>query len=400
MSEDPQTVLIVDDNESVRSLLSDVVRDLGATSVEAENGVSALAHARQAPPDLILLDVDMPIMDGRAALGLLKQDPALRVVPVIVISATDETDVAVECIGMGAEDYVTKPFNTALLQARIRSTLERARLRSRERLYQQQAERYGLELEERVRRKTLALVEAEHRLSLLGKAKDDFLAVISHELRTPATGVLGASETLSQVELHDAGRKAAAEMLRQSVERLLRIIEDALLLTSLKVGVDEFSLGPHQMQPILANAVARASRVADVRGVRFQQAEGDAGSVLCEERMLAEALRALLECAVKFSARDRVVQTRCSRSGDLAQVSIRAAGRQIPPQAIPKFFEVFSLAEPVTPGGDLGLGPAVAEQILRLLGGSVVLEATEDGIKFVVSLRAASPPETVGPAVR
>jgi signal transduction histidine kinase len=255
--------------------------------------------------------------------------------------------------------------------------------------YQRQMEAYGVELEERVRRKTRELAEANERLSILDRAKDDFLRLISHELRTPITGVVGASDALTEGEMDEDTRNAAAQLLRDSVARLARIVEDALLLTSVRVS-DPFTLEARGLRPIASEAAARVSRLAEPRGIRVEQTLDDGCRVLCDERLLTDALAALIECAVKFSASQRAVRMESALLEDAVRVTIRASGAGVPAALIPRFFEILSLGvEPLTPGGDLGLGPAVAAQILRLLGGSVEVESDENGISFVVMLRSA-----------
>ncbi|HEY9632508.1 MAG TPA: adenylate/guanylate cyclase domain-containing protein [Coleofasciculaceae cyanobacterium] len=133
-------VLIVDDVEVNRDLLARRVRRQGHTVTVAEDGVQALELMQQEPFDLVLLDIMMPRMNGYQVLEHLKGDPNLRHIPVIVISAVDDINSVVECIELGAEDYLPKPFNAVLLTARISNCLERKRLRDQEQLYLQQLE--------------------------------------------------------------------------------------------------------------------------------------------------------------------------------------------------------------------------------------------------------------------
>ena len=127
--------LIVDDSRVNRLVLARLLASLGLTSVEADNGRSALERLRdedQADIDVVLLDILMPEMDGYETLAEIKADPALRSVPVIVISGVEELESAVRCIEMGAADYLTKPFNPAILGARINASLSAKRLRDLE----------------------------------------------------------------------------------------------------------------------------------------------------------------------------------------------------------------------------------------------------------------------------
>jgi two-component system, NtrC family, sensor kinase len=128
-------VLIVDDNEANRDVLARRLDREGHTVAVAENGHQALEMMRAQEFDLVLLDIIMPGMDGYQVLEYLKADAALRHIPVIVISAVDALDSAVRCIELGAEDYLSKPFNQVLLKARIDASLEKKRLRAQEQAY-------------------------------------------------------------------------------------------------------------------------------------------------------------------------------------------------------------------------------------------------------------------------
>jgi len=144
-------ILIVDDLESNLRLLSSLVTPLGHTALVAADGAAALEQMSRQPVDLVLLDVMMPKMSGCEVLEQVKGDPALRHIPVIMISGIDEMDSIVRCIRAGADDYLIKPFNPYLLRARIDSSLEKKRLHDQEQVYQRQIEEYNLRLEERVR---------------------------------------------------------------------------------------------------------------------------------------------------------------------------------------------------------------------------------------------------------
>ncbi len=127
------SLLVVDDIEANRVLLSSRLERQGYVVATAENGREALEMLRAAPFDLLLLDIMMPVMDGYEVLQRLKADVSLRHIPVIMISALNELDSVVRCIEMGAEDYLGKPFNPILLKARIGACLEKKRVRQAER---------------------------------------------------------------------------------------------------------------------------------------------------------------------------------------------------------------------------------------------------------------------------
>lgn len=126
------SLLVVDDNSTNRIMLSRYITKLGYQAASAENGRQALEKLQGEPFDLVLLDVQMPEMDGYAVLEHLKTNPRLRDIPVIMISAVEELESVVRCIELGAQDYLPKPFNPVLLRARLTACLERKRLRDQE----------------------------------------------------------------------------------------------------------------------------------------------------------------------------------------------------------------------------------------------------------------------------
>lgn len=132
---DQGTILLVDDNEMNRDMLYRRLERHGYLITEAENAQEAFARLKEKRFDLILLDVLMPGMNGDDALKRIHADPELRHIPIIMLSALDELEMAVKCIEAGAEDYIPKPFNPILLHARIKGALEKKRLRDQERAY-------------------------------------------------------------------------------------------------------------------------------------------------------------------------------------------------------------------------------------------------------------------------
>src|SRR6184192_4055171 len=132
------SLLIVDDNSMNRIMLSRYTKRLGYQSTLVENGRQALEKLQNESFDLVLLDVQMPEMDGYQVLEQMKAHPYLREIPVIMISAVDELESTVRCIELGAQDYLPKPFSPVLLRARLAACLERKRLRDQEIDYLQQ----------------------------------------------------------------------------------------------------------------------------------------------------------------------------------------------------------------------------------------------------------------------
>ncbi len=137
----PPKILIVDDEPFNIDYLDQELKELGYQTVSASNGQIALAQVRAENPDLVLLDIRMPVMDGFQVLAQLKQDPNTRDIPIIIISALHDMASIVRGIEQGAEDYLPKPFEPVLLHARIAASLEKKRLRDIEAKYRQALER-------------------------------------------------------------------------------------------------------------------------------------------------------------------------------------------------------------------------------------------------------------------
>jgi len=160
-------ILVVDDNEDNRDMLARRLRRQGYEVLTAAGGSAALTALAGAPVDLVLLDVMMPDLDGYAVLQRLKADPTLRDIPVLMISALDELDSVVRCIQLGAEDYLGKPFDPVLLQARIGACLEKKRLHDQEARHRRELAEWNQTLEQRV-------AEQVAQLERLGRLKRFF----------------------------------------------------------------------------------------------------------------------------------------------------------------------------------------------------------------------------------
>jgi len=169
-------LLIVDDMEANRIVLARQAEVLGYDHQTAENGEEALAKAQSYRPDVILLDLIMPVMDGYETLDRILRHPDLLHIPVIIVSGMNGTEGIIRCLERGADDYLTKPINMRILAARLESSLRKKRLFDLEKVYQRQIESQNAILERRVREQVAEIVESQNAtifaLSRLAESRD------------------------------------------------------------------------------------------------------------------------------------------------------------------------------------------------------------------------------------
>jgi two-component system, sensor histidine kinase and response regulator len=378
-------IMIVDDNPANLRLLEDMLLQQGHGVRSFPLGRLALAAAMNDPPDLILLDINMPEMNGYEVCEHLKSTEEVSDVPVIFLSALNETQDKVQAFRSGGVDYISKPFQFEEVHARVETHLK---LHGLQRALRRQNER----LEEAVAARTRELAEANQRLTILDRSKGEFLSLISHELRTPLNGLLGVGELILDGMDLTVESTELREIFEESRRRILSILDDALLLTEIDVSSDRFRSAPVSLNAALNRAIEGTKGFAESHGVVLAPPPADLDLVLGDENLLVRALHALLEAAVRFSDEGETVRLFSDVVLDSPRVIIESQGRTIPSPALAKFFDVFAIDEASTPGRDLGLGSALAYRILSLFGASVsVANRDPSGIRLTISLRNAAP---------
>jgi two-component system sensor histidine kinase/response regulator len=373
-------IMIVDDNPANLKLLEDMLRQRGHEVQSFPRGRLALAAAIKNLPDLILLDINMPEMNGYEVCERLKSTAALTEIPVIFLSALNETEDKVKGFRAGAVDYISKPFQFEEVHARVATHLKLHDLQRDLRLHNQR-------LEEAVAARTRELADVNQRLNILDRSKNEFLNLISHEFRTPLNGLIGVSEVIMEGVPSTEENVELQEIFHQSRKRMLAILDDALLLTQIDVSAEQFRAAPIPLHLVLSRAIEKTVEFAATRRVSITRPPAELGLVLGDEDLLVRALQALLETAVKFSQEGETVRLAHEAALGSRKLFIEAFGRTIPGPALPKFFDVFSIGEASTPAKDLGLGPAVAYRILSLFGVSASVENLDSlGIRLTIWL--------------
>ena len=391
-------LLIVDDIDINRMVLRLAFEAEGHTALEAADGIEALEVLAREKVDAVLSDILMPRMDGYRLCHEIRTNIQLCDLPIVIYTST-YTSKSDENLArsVGADRYLKKPapFQTVLTALHEAIAMPRTTPRPEARQEVEVLKEYSDLLVAKLEERNIALAEANGRLTILDASKNEFLRVISHELRTPVNGLFGVGDLILEGMPATEDNRNLHAMFKLSRQRLLSIMEDALLLTEIDVNANAKQLysATVSLSAALISAVKSATEFAESRKVKFARPSRNMGLVVGDEDLLARALRSLLETAVKFSAKGKTVGLALELVADTTRVIIQSRGLAISSTAMPKFFDIFSIGEALTAGGDLGLGPAVAYRILSLFGASVSVANLEPaGIRLTVSLKSAPPP--------
>ncbi len=388
-SSQPATIMVVDDVLDSLQMLTDGLEALGYDVRPVLSGETALEVATWEPPDLILLDINMPGLNGYETCTRLRDNLRTAAIPVIFLSAMDEAVDKVKAFAVGAVDYVTKPFQFDEVEARIRTHLELARLRL-------DLERTNSHLEDMVMQRTAELTGAHERLTeayehlaVLDQAKSDFLTLISRELREPLGGVIGVAERLMEESPSEVVARHS-QVFQECRSQLVSLVDDALLLC--QVGPDGATgLGKtFQLDSLLQETCRRVTPVAQIRDVQLESPPPVPGSIPGEPEHMRRALKSLLELAVKFARSGTTVRIAHATDQREIRLFFEADGCGVPPESVPRFFQLMGTSSQLVPNGDPGLAPALAERIVSLYGGSVSIEnLSSPGVRLTVRLKKA-----------
>ena len=354
------TIMIVDDNPSNLRLLLELLHSKGYRVVAFTGGAQALAAAAENPPDLILLDIWMPQMDGFEVCRRLKADEALQDIPVLFVSALTETEDKVKAFAAGGADYVTKPFQPEEVYARVQTHLKNRSLQCR--LLEQNDE-----LEQLVAERTRELAEANHQLSEAIRLKDDFLRMISHEIRTPANGVLGMGMLLADMCPDTEECVLYSNVFAESSARLLNLIEDATLLadtyhlTRMRQESTSFSL-------ILGEVMAS---LPEIHVALHIEAVQEPFFLRGNPALLKQAMMSIVRLASFFCRDSHVVPLSGSVQDGRLCLDFPMDNLMLTSEQAADFFRIESTVRTSSLAEQMGLAPVVAEKIVSAFGGDM-----------------------------
>ena len=364
-----QKILIVDDTLAHVDVLKDILKSDYKLSI-ALDGEQALEMARITdPPDLILLDVMMPGMDGYEVCRCLQADKTTRNIPIIFVTAKTEVEDEAEGLKLGAVDYVTKPYNAKIVEQRVKNHMELKRHRDR--------------LEELVKERTARLEVAKEAAEAGNRAKGEFMMIMSHELRTPLNNIIGFTPMLAQPDLTPENRQEYVDIVSNSGNDLLELVNEIIDLVSVEVGAIQLIREPFPFPYWMQKIMDAVSPLAHEKGLTLtSQIDPDIPPFLIgDDRRLGQVLLHLLKNAVKFTDSGSIVlevtREGHSPSEETLRFTIRDTGIGIPADKQETIFQHFTqLESPYTRTHEgIGLGLTICKRFVPLMGGRIHVES-------------------------
>ena len=370
---EPGNILVVDDDESNRDVLYRRLTRQGQTVKTASSGAEAIRLMGETAFDVVLLDIMMPDMDGHEVLGHIKATDATRDIAVIMISAVNEVESVVQCIQAGAEDYLTKPFDPTLLQARVNSCLQKKRGRDREVTLFAQLQANFKRLEE------------------LERLRDDMRNMIVHDLRTPLTSVIAGIEMIGHVGALTETQQSMVTIAFRGAKTLLGMINDLLDIEKMEAGKTTLHYDELSAPALIAGAIEQVSSLAnEARTVIVTDTEPDMPSFAGDAKKISRTLVNLIANAVKFTEAGTVTISASAPGKDI-RFAVSDTGRGIPAEAIDRIFEKFGQLDSRTKVGT-GLGLAFCRLAVEAHGGTITVESTPGvGSTFAFTIPRAAP---------
>lgn len=405
-------ILIVDDLPEKLLVYRTLLEDLDAQIVEAHSGTEALKRVLEGEFAVILLDVNMPDIDGLETANLVRRHKNGRHTPIIFITSYADEMQTARGYELGAVDYILSPVIAPVLRTKVRVFVDLYETRvalalsnqeletrvaertaelqkSNERLHAEIAERLRAEAEREalLAREKVLRAEAEE----LSRLKDEFLATMSHELRTPLNAIFGWITLLRTGRLDEPTQERALETIERNARAQKRLIEDLLDVSRIVTGKVALELVTVDPRRVVEAALETMHPGAQAKGLKIVPLlDTGAGTVRGDFARLQQVVCNLLSNAIKFTDAGGHVEVCLARRNDEVEISVTDSGQGIKPEFLPLVFDRFRQEDGSISRrhGGLGLGLAIVRHLVELHAGTVDAQSAGEGkgAKFIVRL--------------
>lgn len=365
-------ILVVDDEANNRKLLQQILKNSYRISF-AVNGKEAIDVCRKVRPDMILLDIMMPEMDGFEACRHIKEDPETAHIPIIFITAMGDIEDEAAGFEAGCVDYIIKPLSRTIVLARINTHLTIARQTRELELQKSELELLNSDLE----KQTSLAKEMASKADKANRVKSEFLANISHEIRTPMNGVIGMTRLLLETQLSDEQRNYA-RIVHSSAQALLSIINDLLDLSKGEAGKIALENIEFNLKHTIDEVIELLLPEAIAKGLELTSSIDDYLPLLLkgDPLRLRQVLLNFTGNAIKFTHQGYVrikadLKSKDSYNKVTVYFSIEDSGIGIPVERQGELFSPFTQGDPSTTRkyGGTGLGLAISKQLVEMMDG-------------------------------
>jgi two-component system sensor histidine kinase/response regulator len=379
-----QKILVVDDNPKNRAICEEIFQD-DYDLVNAEDGLTALRLVRELQPDVVLLDVMMPGLNGYEVCQRMKTDPATRHIPVIIVSAKGQTNEIIEGFDRRADDYIVKPFVNSELRARVTAAL---RLKQA----QDELQQANRKLQEHTRK----LEEANERLKELDRIKAGFTAMLVHDLRSPLSVVQVTLQMLESDEL--VARSEYQTLIRESLascNELFDLTSDLMEIFRSESTTMVLSKSRISLQALVEEPFRQATVLAKKKEITLELSIPEPLPDLCVDAYkMQRALTNLLSNAVKFTPRAGTISlnvySRSATADDptpVVLIEVADSGDGIPAHDLPYIFDPYYQANTKNSTIGSGLGLAIVKRVVAAHGGEVSVKSRlGQGSRFSIRL--------------
>lgn len=369
------TILVIDDNPTNLEVLLEYLEESGFEVAIARSGESALLQIEHIQPDLILLDVVMPGIDGFETCRRFKEKELTREIPIIFITALSDSVDKVKGFLAGGADYITKPFQHEEVLARITAHL---RIRQLEQRFQ--AERAMVNEQQRIITEQQKLIDQQQKsLEELHACKTTFFSFISHDLQRPLDNLLGSTRLIIE-NLGQLSKEQIREQmirLQTSAERLYDKHENLITLSKFQLGTLEYAPAPIHLDEIVIYHIIRFTPYAESKKVTFSSSLQENMIAYADDTMVGMVIRNILANAVEFTGIGGGVNITIIQNKEMLEISVTDSGIGMRAEILHQAFQFKTTVRNSSNGHDpkTGLGLVLCKHLVEKNGGKIWLES-------------------------